>query len=620
MLSRLTFHHRAAAEELLAKLASDSSQVHSVTPAQILLTDACLRICRAELAGGFEASGDPIETRVYHVLREAAKARTPGKPLWAGYAEATLHLVERTLGMRVQDGGASFVLDTDRARGQACGTYSTPDFIADTMIREVVGEIACPPKRKLAILDLSMEAGQFLLTFMVHDGKHEAHFYGIDRDAVAIEVAKRLFRYARWASANQRVRLSAAHQDSLLEDLPRAWPRQFSVVIGNPPWKARHPEYTETVRERFRPVLKGNFDLYLAFFLRAHDFVQAGGLLCFTIPSTFLFNQSAMGIRKMLLDNYDILSLRMYPQRSFIEVPCLIPISILARRRTKDDRRATLISYHPVQLGGPQKPRWKARVQVAGIWSNSPGTVFHPLIRRELAFLHGQFSRQSLKDFGQLTCGARLSKVAGLRPESAFTGFHARNIRAFHACVHAAPRYQTEDALFYGSPDYHAIAAHKVVFQDLRYMTHAVRLVAAVAPPGTAAVSTASVYLPNDTASAHFYAALLNSCFANAWYKARDVNRSIKLAILGELPVACDTSAWARIAALARECARIRTMVHEAVRNGPADEERVLNHNSSLLSSWKDTRYQIDDEVFHLYALSAGERTAARKFVEARVF
>jgi len=621
MLSRVTFRHRSAAEMLLAKLWSDQSGIPNVATPQVLLTDACLRICHRKLAADLETGRNPTEARVYHVLLEAAQARSPGKPLWAGYAEATRHLVERTLGMRVQGDGSVGIADADRARSQICGTYSTPDFIADTMVREVIRELPRFLGQKLTILDLSLEAGQFPLAFIHSCSSREAHFYGIDRDPVTIEIAKRLFQYSKRASASRWVRLSLANQDSLLEDIPRAWPREFSVIIGNPPWKGRHPKYTETVRERFRPILSGNFDIYLAFFLRAHELVQTGGLVCFTVPSTFLFNQTATTIRHMLLHNYDILSLRLYPQRSFIEVPCLIPISILARRRTSDRHRpATLISYHPVLLGGSRRPRSEVRVHVTGIWECSPGAVLHPLIRKELAFLYSELSPQALKDFGNLACGARLSKRTGLKPERAFVGLHARHIRAFHACACTAPWYRPEDPRFSRSPSYRTIDSYKVVFQDLRYMTHSVRLVAAVACPGTTAVSTASTFLPYNAVLVHFYEALLNSCFANAWYKARDVSRSIKLAVLSELPVVFDSCASVRIEALARECSRIRIMIHEAVRYGPTAEDRLLTSAHPLASLWKDTKHQIDEEIFDLYGSTTAERAAARRFVDARVF
>lgn len=620
MPSRVTFRHLALAQRSIQELAADIADLDSAAPPQIRLTDACLRICRAELTGRFEMRGNTLETRLYHVLKAAADARNPGKPRWAGYAEATLHFVERTLGMRFGRDDHSLSMDEPRERGQTCGTYSTPDFIADTMAREVLAEIR-GLGRKADVLDLSVEAGQFPLSLIVQGGGDQVEFYGLDRDPTALEIAARIVGYAKLASSSLGFRLKVACLDSLLEDLPCRWPRQFSAVIGNPPWKARQQQYTQTVREYFRPTLRGNFDLYLAFFLRAHDLVCPAGLICFTIPSTFLFNQNAEGIRQLILDNYDILSLRLYPQRSFIEVPCVIPISILARRRTgKGSRAPTLISYHPVELGGPQRPRTAQRVQMAELWSQTPGHVFHPILRRGLGFLHEQLSSRTLKSFGQLACGARLSRIAGLRPECSFIGFRARDIRAFHACTRLARRYYPDDALFSRAPSTHANSVHKVVFQDLRYMTHAVRLVAAASAPGTLAVSTASMFIPENAASIEFYVALLNSSLANAWYKARDVNRAIKLCILGDLPVVFHERVWTRIAALARECARLRMTVHKATGMGPIAEDRILGSAPVRLPGWKDLVDQIDAEIFELYAVSQRERALVRQFVEARAF
>src|SRR5260370_27102945 len=104
--------------------------------------------------------------------------------------------------------------------------------------------------------------------------------------------------------------------------------------------------------------------------LRAHELVEPGGFISMVVPSAFLFNMTASEVRQLLLDAYDVLALRIYPQRSLIEVPCVIPVSFLVRRR--GERRGAIaqtnIVCHAGPLGGLARPRDARRVRVASTW------------------------------------------------------------------------------------------------------------------------------------------------------------------------------------------------------------------------------------------------------------
>jgi tRNA1(Val) A37 N6-methylase TrmN6 len=519
------------------------------------------------------------------------------------------------------NGRESTLTKPERTRGRNCGTYSTPEFIADTMAKELLTYLGRSSFSSPDIVDLSVEAGQFPLSLLIRGSTRHIRFYGMDRDPVPLAMAERLCRFGAEFSSSGKLRLSVTNQDSLLEDPPGGWPRRYSAVIGNPPWKGGHTKYNELVRGLFQPELRGNFDLYLAFILRAHELVRPGGFLSFVIPSTFLFNQNAGDVRRLLLKDYDILSLHVYPQGSFIEVPCLIPISFLARKRASvKSRSTTLISYHPTELGGAQRPRYSERVAVAAVWRQLPGHVFHPLIRKNCVFLLGIRGQRTLKEFGEVGCGARLSSLEAINPGLPFLGIHARHIRAFHACARAALKYGRGDAVFSRPPSAEVIAAPKVVFQDLRYMTHGTRLVAATAGAGMAPVSTASMFRPKDAQFLHFYAALLNSALVNAWYKVRDVNRSIKLFHIRELPIVYEKRAWDRIGAMALDCSTIWERSHEHPHDGLAAEERFVHGSPGGCSEWSHLRSQIDSEIFDLYDVSASQRNIVFRLVNARAF
>jgi hypothetical protein len=161
MSSRVTFRHLAVAEKALLHFASKQTTQGTTggEAPQIRLVEACLRICREELNHGFEAE-EQVEGEICGVLRKAADARADGKPLWAGYAEAALHFAERTLGMYSSrlKGRESALINPERTRGLNCGTYSTPAFIGDTMVKELLEHLERSSLSSLDIVDLSLDS------------------------------------------------------------------------------------------------------------------------------------------------------------------------------------------------------------------------------------------------------------------------------------------------------------------------------------------------------------------------------------------------------------------------------------------------------------------------------
>ena len=329
-------------------------------------------------------------------------------------------------------------------------------------------------------------------------------------------------------------------------------------------------------------------------------------------------------MRQLLLENYDILNLTLYPQGSFVELSCVIPISFLARKRecTLNRRPSTRVKYHPTLLGGSERPRISYIVQGAHVWKKLPGCVFHPYATSANEFLCTDLPGKNLSNWGTLVGGAHLGDSVKRKPPSDFKGIHARHIRAFHVCLRQTPTYSKAVARFERPPDASWIDGNKVVIQELRYMTHRERLVAACAGSGTCAVSTAMMFFPHDRTLCDFFAALLNSQLANAWYKLRDVSRSIKLTYLRELPVPFDVNSWQKISSLARECQVMRADFHRKLPLCTVNNEQKLLKEKfgKKFNAFVECRNEMEQKVFDLYQLSRSRRTAACKLSETRVF
>src|SRR5438128_2702214 len=89
MPSRITFRYLELAQQSIQEFTNNLDKPHH-GDAQLQLAKLCLQISKAEVNGGFRSDSVSLESRIQGVLSEAAAARSTPKPLWAGYAEATL--------------------------------------------------------------------------------------------------------------------------------------------------------------------------------------------------------------------------------------------------------------------------------------------------------------------------------------------------------------------------------------------------------------------------------------------------------------------------------------------------------------------------------------------------
>ena len=625
MSSRVT-HSRLG--EIHAAVAEYWSRTpsHSQKSLSLWIADVTLNFARHAINNTPPRIEDANLAMLRQVLDEGALSNSCDVPLWFAYLETVLHMSERMLGARVVKSRSSSYpvkIEPLRLRGQPCGTYSTPHFIVDSVLKDVF-TLGCSTK-ELDMLDLSVEAGHFPVSVAAYvPNRAKIKFYGVDRDPIALRLTRKLFTFAGENVEAGETSLFLSCRDSLLDPLPSRWPKQFDVVLGNPPWAGSRNGDNRRIKDAFAPRLSHNFDLYLAFILRAGQYVKPGGTLAFVIPSTLLFNDSAQSTREYILEHFDVVSIRLFPRRSFIEVPCLIPISIVLskKREVHTPPCKTLIAYHPHKLGGALRPRTSSLSYVTRYWLKDPMRRFHPLVGPQYERYLNHFEAMArLNDFGLVLGAAKLENVNTVSLKTAFLGFHARDIRTFHACGRDCKTYKTNGFYFVKAPMDCHVKAKKVVFQSLRYMTHEKRLVAATIGPGEYGVSTAAQFVPHEQLYTDFYTALLNSSVINSWFKLRDVSRAIKLAHVRDIPVVFDLGLVQEINKISNQCRAIYSIHHNKFEKCDLDQETpTLGNETTLVTELLQSFERIDQLIFDLYGLSAKQRRLAKEIAKMRVF
>jgi hypothetical protein len=538
------------------------------------------------------------------------------KPRWLIEAELVLHLSERLLGQSRWSpvtGPAASATQVHRTRRRACGTYSSPNYIADRLCQSVFSELRRTSRgpRPLRVVDLSAEAGHFALAARSQPNRPALEFLALDRDFEAISLLQVIQDFAAARSSGAVFRLDARVADSIVGAPLSAHLGTTDAVIGNPPWKTMHPTDERAYAEKYGDLLRGRFDVYQAFMLRADELLRPGGVLAVTVPSALLYTDNARDVRRYLLDKYHPLLLEVYPRRTFIELPSVTPIILVLKKKRRSEygsRKMAVSVYRSLEEKATPARTFPLDTRIA--WPAEGRAVWSVCaIAPERFTVPSGLSAIRLFEMGVFSSGAKLNSTKRAKTDTDFYAVGAKALCPFFLDRSACDHHRVGLAAFDRKPPTDLVGRFKVLFQTLRCASMPRRLVAAVAGPGELACSTTAMLVPDDAVHSAFLAGLLNSTFLNAWYKARDHHHSIKISVLRDLMVPHDAALWREIGCLASQIADMQRAQHGRTsrcgtlctkhRAAPFDEDRVLLNRVAAL----------DSLVCDLYRVSVRDRT-----------
>lgn len=553
-------------------------------------------------------------------LSRRCSGLAPEKPVWLTDAELVLHLSERLLGQSRwtrTESQTAIATKVHRTRRRAYGTYSSPNYIADRLCAAVFAELGSLGRGtvSLRMVDLSAEAGHFVLAARSHASRPAVEFLAMDRDPEAISLLRAIQDFAAAKSSGAPFHVDARLADSIGEPLSSHL-GTTDAVIGNPPWKTMHPTDEPAYVERYGSLLRGRFDVYQAFLLRADELLRPGGILAVTIPSALLYTDNAREVRRYLLGRYDPIWLGIYPRRTFIELPCVTPIVLVLRRKRECAGAARKLDVSVYRsLKEDAAPARRFRIDTFETWSGQPRAVWSVSTLAPDRFACD--TRQPtvlLSDLGSFSSGAKLSSSRRVATDEAFYAVGAKALCPFFLNRRACAFHRDGTGAFARKPRTDLIRRSKLLFQTVRCVSMPRRLIAAVAGPGELACSTAAMLVPDDPAHSPFLAGLLNSSFVNAWYKARDHHHAIKISVLKDLTIPHDKHLWGEISRLAGEIARLQCTLH---RGSLSCGILCTKHRTALLQSDQmlfDRMTALDELVFDLYHIPARDRTEFTAF------
>lgn len=181
-------------------------------------------------------------------------------------------------------------------REEEASSVYTPKEMATELFEKTIKVI---PKGAL-ILDCSSGTGNLAKPFLEAGLK----VYLMDMDEAALSLAKLIY----------------PSSEILLENFLETT-GTWDVIIGNPPYRGHKSttlKETAALKIQFPEVMDNKADLYYAFFAKAYEALTEGGILSFIVSRYWLEAESALSLRRFLLNRFRILYIHdWYGRRPF---------------------------------------------------------------------------------------------------------------------------------------------------------------------------------------------------------------------------------------------------------------------------------------------------------------
>ena len=192
------------------------------------------------------------------------------------------------------------------------GQFFTPKPIVQAILERVVDQFPNDyQSRTITILDPAIGKGVFFTTLipLISPIFPSVKLYGIDIDFSVIKIAEKEL-------APLVVKLSyeivLKHGNFFLDfssDIP---PKDFDVIIGNPPHNARYSQLEwKKIRENCQfgqnPRIRSESSIF--FTLKSLNLLKPGGILCYLLPKPIIYSKRWTEFRKILLINYNLIEI-----------------------------------------------------------------------------------------------------------------------------------------------------------------------------------------------------------------------------------------------------------------------------------------------------------------------
>jgi len=216
-----------------------------------------------------------------------------------------------------------YMENTDINYRKSRGQYFTPKKVREELIKLLPKNIANP-----LVLDPACGSGEFLLTAKNYFKNPRLEGWEIDEKLV--NISKNII-----PSANIK----------LMDSLKASIVPKYDFIIGNPPYFEMKPD--EELKEKYKKIINGRNNIFSLFVYLGLSLLKDNGYLAYVIPPSMNNGAYFSKLRKFIVENSDIESLKILDANLFHKAQQLIMIMVL--KKTKNSGKY-LFSVDGIQI------------------------------------------------------------------------------------------------------------------------------------------------------------------------------------------------------------------------------------------------------------------------------
>jgi hypothetical protein len=209
-------------------------------------------------------------------------------------------------------------IPVERNVNKFSGTYYTPEYIARFFAKYLLKEITINQFNSLKICEPAVGSGMFLRTLLevlyenIHpdydriDKQIFKNIIGLDVDPNACQATKLSLSLLHLLIYDEiPKKLNIVNSESI-EYLTKGEMNSYDIVVSNPPFVRYENTDSEYIKEYLGDLAVGKTDLYLAFLKLSIDILKPNGYGLFVLPHSFMVNNSASKIRKLIYEKTNV--------------------------------------------------------------------------------------------------------------------------------------------------------------------------------------------------------------------------------------------------------------------------------------------------------------------------
>lgn len=204
-----------------------------------------------------------------------------------------------------------YMVNTDISHRKALGQYFTPKRVREELLNTLPKNINSP-----LVLDPACGTGEFLLT---------AKNYFTNPRLVGWEIEKKLVNISK--------KLVPEADIKLVNSLKHKTQQKFDFIIGNPPYFEM--KVSEEIKKEYEPVIGGRTNIFSLFVYRCLNILKQNGYLAFVIPPSMNNGAYFSKLRRFIVDNSDLESIKILDSNLFYKAQQLTMIMVLKKSPNK---------------------------------------------------------------------------------------------------------------------------------------------------------------------------------------------------------------------------------------------------------------------------------------------